>query len=338
MSSARFTVRFAGPLVTFQDAGRPGHKRFGVSASGPMDRLAFAAANAALGQPEGATVIEVSMGGIVLACTEGMVSFAVAGGDFDIDLAGQKPEGWSVATIEAGQTLTIRPGRAGSWCYVAFAGDLQCETWLGHAATHSTSGLGGGALTTGQEVEVTNTRTSPDREGPITRPGFAQFDGIARVVMGPQDALFDKAARAALTTDIFHLTDAFDRMGVRLDGPRLSIGGALSIPSEPVARGSIQVAGDGVATVLLADHQSTGGYPKIATVIGPDQDGLAQLRARDALRFQAIPPADAVSIARSHAAARTAWLADISSPRGTLMERLMRENLVDGVVRADPDG
>ncbi len=104
MSNARFTVRFAGPLVTFQDAGRPGgHKRFGVSASGPMDRLAFAAANAALGQPEGGATggIEVSMGGLVLACTEGMVSFAVAGGNFDIDLAGgQKPEGWVVATIE----------------------------------------------------------------------------------------------------------------------------------------------------------------------------------------------------------------------------------------------
>jgi allophanate hydrolase len=337
MSSARFTVRFAGPLVTFQDAGRPGHKRFGVSASGPMDRLGFAAANAALGQPDGATVIEVSMGGIVLACTEGTVSFAVAGGDFDVDIAGQKPEGWSVASIEAGQTLTLRPGRAGSWCYLAFAGELQCRTWLGHAATHSTSGLGGGALVTGQEIEVTNTRTCPDREGPIARPAFAAFDGTARVVMGPQDTLFDQDARVALTSETFHLTDAFDRMGVRLEGPRLSIGGALSIPSEPVARGSIQVAGDGVATVLLADHQSTGGYPKIATIIGPDQDGLAQLRARDALRFRAIEPAEAVTIARAHAAARATWLADIATPRGTLMERLMRENLVDGVIRAEPE-
>lgn len=158
--------------------------------------------------------------------------------------------------------------------------------------------------------------------------------------MGPQDALFDADARVALTAETFHLTDAFDRMGVRLDGPRLSIGGALSIPSEPVARGAIQVAGDGgVATVLLADHQSTGGYPKIATVIGPpDQDGLAQLRARDALRFQAISPAEAVTLARAHAAARATWLAEVTTPpRGTLIERLMRENLVDGVVRAEPE-
>ncbi|WP_300513950.1 biotin-dependent carboxyltransferase family protein [Aliiroseovarius sp.] len=337
MSFARFTVRFAGPLVTFQDRGRPGHKRFGVSASGPMDRLAHAAANVALGQLAGATAIEVSMGGIVLACTEGAVSLAVAGGEFGIDLAGSGPEGWAVLTIEAGQTLTLRPGRAGSWCYIAFAGELQCGHWLGHAATHSTSGLGGGALVTGQELEVANTRTCPDREGPIAQPAFARFDGTARVVMGPQDDLFDAAARTALTTETFQLTDAFDRMGVRLDGPRLSIGGALSIPSEPVARGSIQVAGDGVATVLLADHQTTGGYPKIATVIGPDQDGLAQLRARDALRFKAITPAEAVAAARTHAAARVAWLAEIATPRGTLMERLMRENLVDGVVRADSD-
>ena len=257
-------------------------------------------------------------------------------------LPASNPGSWAVVTLRAGDSLTLRPGTSGSWAYVALAGDLACKTWLGQAATHSTSGLGGGALATGQVLEVANARTCPDREGPIDRPGFATFAGTARVVMGPQDALFDRPSRTAFAAESFRLTSAFDRMGVRLEGPSLGFGGTqganLSIPSEPVTRGAVQVAGDGVATVLLADHQTTGGYPKIATVIGPDLDGLAQLRAGDALRFAPITPAEAITAARAHASARTAWLAQLATPRGTLLERLMRENLVDGVVGAHPEG
>jgi len=119
---------------------------------------------------------------------------------------------------------------------------------------------------------------------------------------------------------------------MRLKGPELPMGEALSIPSEPIVRGSVQVSGDGVPTVLLADHQTTGGYPKIATVISPDTDCLAQYRAGQPVRFKDITSAQAVAEARSFAAQKTAYLEQISVPRGTLAQRLMRENLIHGFV------
>ena len=103
------------------------------------------------------------------------------------------------------------------------------------------------------------------------------------------------------------MTDAFDRMGTRLAGPPLVPQAALGIPSEPILRGSVQVAGDGLATVLMADHQTTGGYPKIATLLADDTDGFAQLRPQDSLRFVQITADQAVNLARSRARLMAPW-------------------------------
>ena len=119
------------------------------------------------------------------------------------------------------------------------------------------------------------------REGAIPCPVWARPRAAVRAVLGPQDRFFAPEAVELLTTRPFQLTDSYDRMGVRLRGPRLEMASALNIPSEPILRGSVQVSGDGGATVLLADHQTTGGYPKIATLIGEDIDGFAQLRPHD---------------------------------------------------------
>lgn len=330
MSDAEFKVQFAGPLVTFQDAGRRGHMRFGVPASGPMDRLAYKAALAALGASENATVIEVSMGGLMLDCVSGTLSLALAGGEFQIEVGNTRLNGWTVFEIEAGQKLSIRPGKAGSWAYLAFAGDVQAEHWLGQTATHSTSGFGGGQLQAGQRLRVENAQLREDRHGEIERPEFRDSAAPMRVVMGPQDRCFTDEILTSYRQSDFRLTDAYDRMGVRLSGPELTLGEALSIPSEPITRGSVQVSGDGVATVLLADHQTTGGYPKIATVLGCDTDRLTQLRAGDSLRFQPVAAEDAIGISRDYAAQLEAYLAEISEPKGTLAQRLMRENLISG--------
>ena len=121
-------------------------------------------------------------------------------------------------------------------------------------------------------------------------------------------------------------------MGMRLAGPSLTLGDVLSIPSEPIVSGSIQVSGDGVASVLLADHQTTGGYPKIATVVSADVDRVAQLRPGERLHFQAVSAEEAVTIARRHALTLQQVLQTIGLPRGSLESRLMRENLISGVV------
>ncbi len=327
MADAEFFVAFAGPYVTYQDSGRIGQMRFGVPASGPMDRLSFDAGNAALGNPHGQTGIEVSLGGIVLTCTQGTVSLAITGGDFVVEHAGHKMQSWCVLTISNGERLTIRAGRSGSWAYVTFAGALTTSQWLGATATHSTSGFGGGVIKTGDRIVVRDSNIQNNRIGEIAMPDRDRLDQV-RVVIGPQDRYFKADAVERLLSEPFEVTDAYDRMGMRLRGSKLALDGALSIPSEPIVRGSIQVSGDGVPTVLLADHQTTGGYPKIATVISCDTDVMTQLRSGDALHFSAITPQDAIGAVRHYDARRRAYLATVSVERGSLDQRLMRENLI----------
>ena len=332
MAEACLVVRACGPLVSFQDGGRFGMLRFGVPASGPMDRLAHAAAQAALGQTQGATAIEVSLGGLQLWCASGEVSFSVAGGGFQVLHGDAVARAWCVRTLRAGERLAIRAGRWGSWAYLAFAGHLVCPAWAGSTSTHASSGLGGGMLAVGSDLVVDNAAVLHDREGLLPTPEIARARPVARVVLGPQSAQFGPEATAALLSQPFTVTPACDRMGMRLAGPPLPLRNALSIPSEPIVRGSVQVAGDGVASILLADHQTTGGYPKIATLLSSDTDGVAQLRPQDSLRFQAVTADEAIGLVRSHAALVQRLLADLGEARGSLDQRLMRENLISGVV------
>lgn len=309
MASASFIVTQVGPHVSIQDSGRPGLMRFGVPASGPMDRTSYAIANAALGNAAAPPAIEISMGGLQLDCVEGGVTIALAGGGFQVAIDEGSFGSWTVATIHTGSRLTIKPGPWGSWTYLGFAGDLQARRWLGSAATHSQSGFGGGPLTAGQRLIVENAEIRADRCGPIPCPVFARPRTALHVVLGPQDRFFGPETIHALLSQPFTLTDAYDRMGVRLTGPSLRLIGKLDMPSEAIVRGSIQVAGDGRATVLLADHQTTGGYPKIATMVSDDVDCFVQLRSRNQVGFERIPPDVAVSLAADRRRARATFLA-----------------------------
>ncbi|SNX68996.1 allophanate hydrolase [Cereibacter ovatus] len=327
---ARLRIVDAGPLASVQDGGRPGLMRFGVPQSGPMDRLAFAMANAALGNPDGTAALEIPPAGLVLDCLSGALSVALAGGGFRATCAGVTREGAGVFPLRAGDRLALRPGDWGNWAVLALAGRLGVPSWLGSAATHAASGLGAGLLQPGTELEVTDTALRPERHGPFDPP--PRPDGHLRVVIGPQQRFFAPEAMQALLSQPFRVSAARDRMGQRLDGPRL-LPNALDMPSEPVLRGSVQVSGDGVATVLMADHQTTGGYPKIATVIGPDLDALAQMRPDEVLHFTAIRPDQAVRTARAIHEARMTRLAALAGPRD-LGQRLAQANLIGGVVDA----
>lgn len=314
--TARLVVRFAGPHVSVQDGGRPGLARFGVPTSGAMDRLAIAAANMAVGNAPGAACIEVSLGGLQLDCVKGPVSFAVAGGGFIVEHTaqtggaqkegGQKAGSWQVTTLQPGERLVIRRGPWGAWCYLAFAGEMDATQWLGSAATHSQSGFGGGRVVTGTEITISAPRLVEGRVIPC--PAFARPMTELRATLGPQDRFFAADQIALLEAAVWRLSGAYDRMGVRLTGPLLVPRAKLDMPSEPVARGSVQVAGDGVATVLLADHQTTGGYPKIVTVLDSDLDRFAQLRPGDAFRFRLVTPLAGLNQSRMMRAMRTRWL------------------------------
>jgi len=330
MSDVEFSISFAGPLVTFQDIGRPGNMRYGVSASGPMDIVSFEAANAVLGNDTKQTAIEISLGGLILQCHEGSITLAITGGDFLIEYQGQKISSWTVLTLQKGERLSVRAGKSGSWAYLAFSGKLNVKDWLNSSSTHSTSGFGGGVLKTGQKFTLTDASNQENRIGPILKPNFYTND-LIHAVLGPQDQYFMNTAIKIFSNSIFKVSDNYDRMGMQLTGPKLELKSALSIPSEPVVKGSIQVSGDGIPTILLADHQTTGGYPKIATVISSDINRLVQFRSNQSVEFMLINSTEALQKTRKFLDIKEKYLQKISTSRGTLEQRLMSENLIGGV-------
>jgi biotin-dependent carboxylase-like uncharacterized protein len=330
MSDVEFSISFAGPLVTFQDIGRPGNMRYGVSASGPMDIVSFEAANAVLGNDTKQTAIEISLGGLILQCHEGSITLAITGGDFLIEYQGQKISSWTVLTLQKGERLSVRAGKSGSWAYLAFSGKLNVNDWLNSSSTHSTSGFGGGVLKTGQKFTLTDASNQENRIGPILKPNFYTND-LIHAVLGPQDQYFMNTAIKIFSNSIFKVSDNYDRMGMQLTGPKLELKSALSIPSEPVVKGSIQVSGDGIPTILLADHQTTGGYPKIATVISSDINRLVQFRSNQSVKFVLINSNEALQKTRKFLDMKEKYLEKLSISRGTLEQRLMSENLIGGI-------
>lgn len=314
MSRAVFLVEHAGPLTTVQDRGRFGYLRYGVTEAGPMDRQAFAIAQAALGNPPDAAAIETTIGGVALRCVEGAVTVASAGGGFHALLDGRPVGAWAVFTLREGSLLTIRPGYWGSWTYLAFAGDIVAPAWLGSRATNVLSDFGGMRLQTGQHLEIRDAECRPERERDLPLPVTSRPRQEIRLVLGPQDRFFAPATIRQLLTEPFTLSNDYDRMGVRLTGPKLPVVGKLDMPSEALPRGSVQVPGQGDPIVLLADHQTTGGYPKIAVLASADQDGFAQLRSRDRVAFRAVTPEGAALAARSRRSALQQYLAALGSP------------------------
>lgn len=317
MSTAVFIVEQAGPLTTIQDMGRTGLMRYGVPASGPMDRSSLAIVQAALGSGSGAAAIETTLGGLTLRCVAGSVTFATAGGGFQVEIDGAPIGSWTVSTIHAGSRLAIRPGHWGSWTYLAFAGTITAATWLGSTATHFASGFGGGRLGAGQRIEVRNAEIRQDRCGTIPCPVTARPHSQIRVVLGPQDHFFAPETIAIFLTRPFMLTSEYDRMGVRLKGDSLPVTVALDMPSEPLVRGAIQVPGHGDPIVLLADHQTTAGYPKIATIISVDQDAFVQLRMGQRVMFRAVSPEAAIAAARTRRMAASQFLKHVASMRSS---------------------
>jgi allophanate hydrolase len=181
-------------------------------------------------------------------------------------------------------------------------------------------------------LDVEHAEIRNEREGELPCPVSSRPRAEIKIVLGPQDRFFPKEAIELLVTRPFALTDAYDRMGVRLSGPLPRPKATLDMPSEAIARGSIQVSGDGVATVLLSDHQTTGGYPKIATVVSDHLDSLAQQQSRNQIAFASISPSDAIEGVRRHNLIWRKFLGLLRAKSTMLAQRLMAANLIDGVV------
>jgi biotin-dependent carboxylase-like uncharacterized protein len=339
--SAALTILAAGPGVTLQDAGRHGYLRFGVTAAGPMDALAMATANRAVGAAAGATAIEVSLGGVELTADGATLPVAVAGGEFEVSLDGRRLPSVVRLALAPGKRLRIRAGNDGAWCYVAIGGSIAVPPMLGSNATHTRSllgGIDGRAIAPGDVLPLGNVAPCEDGVAVLTAPWLARSNDPIRVILGPQDDYFSREQIDTFCNATFTVSHRSDRMAYFLDGPQIAPANGLNIVSDGIVMGAIQVLGDGRPMVLMADRQVTGGYPKIATVIGPDQRRLAQARPGETVRFS-------VTAIDSAVAARRAQRAILQSPiearpfgQGALdADILLGSNLISGVSSGDGD-
>ena len=296
-------VRDCAPMTCLQDGGRSGSQRFGVSKSGAMDRLALAHANTLVGNPAGAGAIEMMLTGGTFAVEEGAARIAVAGAPMAVTLNGEALPFGRSALLAPGNTLAIGPAREGLFAYLAVAGGFAVAPDLGSVSLQpraAIGGFGGRPFRAGDRVPL---RAAAPPDGPdvaLPSPPLG-FDRPIRVVLGPQDDFFDADAIAAFLANTYTVSGEADRMGFRLLGPAIAHLKGFNIVSDGIASGSIQVPGSGVPIVMLADHQTTGGYPKIATIVSADIRLLAQRRPGAAVRFAAIDMAAAARTARERA-------------------------------------
>jgi len=331
-------VLAAGPGSTIQDGGRHGYLRYGVTGAGPMDPFAHALANRALGNVAGAAAIEVSLGGLEVTAEGGPVAVALAGGAFAVTLDGQALPPAVVVAVEPGAKLKLRAGQAGAWCYLAVSGGFDVPQVLGSAATHTRTGIGGiegRGLMSGDRLTIVGASPAEIETGQIIAPLLERPAEAIRVILGPQDDYFADDQIATFLAGPWTISARGDRMACFLDGPKLTHVRGYNIASDGIAMGAIQVPGEGQPIVLMADRQSTGGYPKIATVIGPDLGRLAQARPGTVISFRAVTHGEAVA-AR---AAEHTFLTGAIATEPLIRTRFTSEflfglNLIDGWVDA----
>lgn len=287
-----------GLLTTVQDLGRPGQRRRGIGGAGAADRAAFLAANRALGNEDGAAALECTVTGPTLTFLRA-TRFAVSGADLGALLQRDDLGAWPVP---AGRSVLARPGNVlsfsgrghGCRAYLAFAGGLDVPLVLGSRSTDLGSGFGGHAaraLRAGDVLGVLPPGRSDAAPRESPESGAAEETATVRVMLGPQREAFTDDALKTFLSESWSVGATSDRIGCRLSGPRLEHAGAKEIVADGMVPGCIQVPPDGQPIVMLADCPSTGGYPKIATVVSDDLAKLAQLLPGEGrVRFSDRPP------------------------------------------------
>ncbi|MCJ2122344.1 biotin-dependent carboxyltransferase family protein [Methylobacterium sp. J-077] len=328
-------IESAGPGVTLQDGGRHGYLRYGITAAGPMDPLMHATANRAAGNRLDATAIEISTGGLTVTAEGGPLGIAMVSRSFRITLDGAALPDAVALTLDPGRTLTIRAGASGAWGYLAVQGRIDVAPVLGSTATHTRSGLGGlhgRGLAAGDRLPVAETRPGEVSPHRLLAPWLDRDPQKIRIVLGPQDDYFASDQIDAFLAGPWTVSPRGDRMACFLDGTPLTHAKGHDIVSDGVAMGAIQVPGNGLPIILMADRQSTGGYPKIATVIGPDLGRLAQVQGGTRLSFRRVTVAEAVAARRAERdALREPVLREPVVRTDFASDFLLGLNLVDGV-------
>jgi biotin-dependent carboxylase-like uncharacterized protein len=276
-------IRFAGPLTTIQDLGRPGLAHLGVPRSGALDAPAIALANRLVGNPIDAAGLEVTMSGCSFRVTT-PTSIAVTGAPAPVTVEGRNHGYGEPVALRAGALVTIGPPITGVRTYVAVAGGIDVAPVLGSRSTDTLSGLGPPRVRDGDVLPIGDALAEPVTVDFVPPPTTGPVR--LRIRYGPRDDWFTRAARELLETPYTMSVDS-NRVGARLAGPALErMDAGRQLPSEGIVAGAVQVTADGRPLVFLADHPTTGGYPVIAVVDAADLPRLAQARPGDTVTMQ----------------------------------------------------
>jgi 5-oxoprolinase (ATP-hydrolysing) subunit C len=297
---SKLVVTSVGPVTSVQDGGRYGAQRYGLVPGGAMDRLGLAVANCILGNPLFAGAIEVGPVGAVFTAREGAVRVAVSGAMRNIEAAGRAVAFNESVMLADGESLTLGFVRGGTFSYLAIQGGVRGEMMYGSLAVNARTGLGSPfprPLQAGDTLDVATAQPACERR--IDLPTLP--DQPIRVVMGPQDDEFADAAKELFLGSAWCISATSDRMGYRLEGPVITHLHGHNIVTDGTVNGSIQVPGNGQPIVLMSDRGTSGGYPKIATVITADFARLAQTQAGKPFRFKAVSMAEAQAEVRAMA-------------------------------------
>jgi antagonist of KipI len=291
-----------GILTTVQDLGRSGFRRYGINPNGPMDPAAARIANILVGNGDNAALLEMHFPAARVRFEADAV-YAICGGDFGAELDGSPVARWRALNAAAGSTLQFTSKVTGERMYLAISGGISLEPWLGSRSTNLTAAIGGfqgRALAAGDRLPLgTVTRDAPRRAlaaGRSILPRYSQFPTV-RIVAGAEFGDLTRESRTSLLNASFTVDPSSNRMGFRLVGDRLRTAEPIHVLSSATAFGTIQLLPDGQMVVLMADHQSTGGYPRVANVISTDLPLLGQLGAGDKLAFHLVEIAEAERVA-----------------------------------------
>lgn len=279
---------------SLQDLGRPGFRHMGIAASGCLDPILARCANALAGNGPEQACIEIRVLGPTLKLAQGRLRVALAG---DVSATLRRCDGtsetipaWRSLTLGAGDELKIASIKGGT-AYLAIAGGVRTVPQLGSRSTYMRAqigGIDGRLLMKGQQLPVSIPEDAVPED--VQATPWVHAEGPIRVIPGPQAGHFKPESSAQFQTCDYLATTQMDRMGVRLEGPPLEhlTPQAADIVSDGVTPGAIQVPANGQPIVLLADCQTVGGYPKIATVITADLPRFGQLKAGQPVRFCAV--------------------------------------------------
>ncbi len=283
-------VRKPGMFTTVQDLGRTGFQRFGVNPGGAMDRTAVRLINTLLGNAEDAAVLEMHFPAAEILF-ENDVTFALGGADFAAELNGTSVSNWQCIRARSGDTLRFTGVKKGTRAYMACGGGLVREKALGELTKRFEG-------ETRIEIKETHSaRTHVDATIAYSLvPHYSRFPTV-RVIDGPESDSLTAKSEAAFFREQFLVTQDSNRMGFRLEGEPLYRMNEGEMVSAGVAFGTIQLLTNGQMIVLMADHQTSGGYPRIAQVISHDLPLLAQLGPGDKVAFHQVEIAEAERIA-----------------------------------------